>query len=131
VQHQQYIQEDFKFISKLSTLKTSNLIDFSKAASIRLKMNQKISDYYNKDNWSKAFIEDNYFILTIYMFRLIKYNSNGYIGEKKHHCDSKQKSASLPPKDNMPAIPDKKRAIAYGDGSFFKSMKGRLPAPNR
>lgn len=40
------------------------------------------------------------------MFRLIKHSSNGYIGEKE-------------------------RSIAYCDGSFFGSMKGRLPSPNR
>lgn len=39
MQHQQYNQENFRFISELPTLKTSNLIDLSRATSIRLKKN--------------------------------------------------------------------------------------------
>jgi hypothetical protein len=44
MQHQQHNQEDFRFISELPALKSSNLIDFSKIASNRLKNHQKISD---------------------------------------------------------------------------------------
>lgn len=36
MQHQRHNQENFRFTSKLPALKTSNLTDFSKAASIRL-----------------------------------------------------------------------------------------------
>ena len=49
----------------------------------------------------------------------IKYNSNSSIGEKKQLCDNKQKWNPLPPKENNPTIPYKKRIIADGNGSFL------------
>lgn len=41
MQHQQHNQENFRFISELPTLKTSNLIDLSRATYIRLKKTVK------------------------------------------------------------------------------------------
>ncbi|KAG1166195.1 hypothetical protein G6F36_013040 [Rhizopus arrhizus] len=42
MQHQQYNQENFRVINETPTLKTPNLIDFSKATSIRLQNYQRI-----------------------------------------------------------------------------------------
>jgi hypothetical protein len=37
----------------------------------------------------------------------------------------------LPPKDNKPVIPYKKRIAVYDDGTFSGSMKGKTPASTR
>ncbi|CEP15471.1 hypothetical protein [Parasitella parasitica] len=51
MQHQNNNLQDFDFISKLPTLKTSNVIDFVNAAAQGLINYQRISAYYNDDNW--------------------------------------------------------------------------------
>ena len=61
----------------------------------------------------------------------IKYNSNNSIDGKKQHCDNKQKWTTLSLKDNEPVSLYKKRIITYGDGSFSRSMRGKLSAPTR
>lgn len=48
---------------------------------------------------------------------------------KRNHIVMTSKNGSpLPPKDNKPAIPYKKRIAAYNDGNFSRSMKGKTPA---
>lgn len=79
MQHQQYNQEDVRFISKSPTLKTPNLINFSKAASIRLKTIKRSPTAIVGITGKRSLLEDDYFILAKYTFRLIKLNFKGYI----------------------------------------------------
>ncbi|KAG1285438.1 hypothetical protein G6F66_010421 [Rhizopus arrhizus] len=92
-------------MSELSTLKKSNLINFSKAIFIKLKNYQKTSDYYNKDDCS--------------------------ISEKRQRCDNKQKWIPLPPKDNRSAVSYKNRIIVYVSGSFSGPIKEKFSVPTR
>lgn len=83
MQHQQYNQEDVRFISKSPTLKTPDLIDFSKAASIRLKTIKRFPTAIVGITGKRSLLEDDCFILAKYTFRLIKLNFKSYIKNKK------------------------------------------------
>lgn len=57
---------------------------------------------------------------------IVKYNSNSSIGEKKQHCNKKQKWITLPPKGNKAVSPYKERITAYVDGSFLDLWKENI-----
>lgn len=114
------------------------MFDFLKAASIRLRSYQKISDYYNKETFIEEQIKLNFksYIKKQKAARdcqklfddSVKYNSNSSVCERKYLCDNKQRWITLFPKGNKPAIPYKKRIIVYSDVSFSEFMKEKFPA---
>jgi hypothetical protein len=138
MQHQNNNQQDFEFISKLPTLKTSSLTDFVNAAAQRLIHYPRISAYYNKDNWSiklnfKSYIKKQkatHEIAKRFFQDSIKYNKDSPIGEKKQ-TSTTGKWIPSPPKDKATDSSSKTRLIAYGNASFGTSMKGKLPAPTK
>jgi hypothetical protein len=84
MQHQQHNQVDFRVISELLALKTSNSIDFSKTVSIRLKKKTTKRSFATLARISskRLLFKDKYFIFTMHILRLIKINFKGYIQKK-------------------------------------------------
>ncbi|KAG1100705.1 hypothetical protein G6F40_011637 [Rhizopus arrhizus] len=118
-------------MSELSTLKKSNLINFSKAIFIKLKNYQKTSDYYNKDDCYIKNQKVTYEIAIRLFDDSVKYNSDSSISEKRQRCDNKQKWIPLPPKDNKSPVSYKNRIIVYVSGSFSGPIKEILFVPTR
>ncbi|KAG0768731.1 hypothetical protein G6F57_011520 [Rhizopus arrhizus] len=79
---------------------------------------QEDFSYYNKDNWLiklnfKSYIKNQRAANEIVKRILdsIKHSSSNSIGEKKQHCDTKQKWALLPTNDNKSAISYKNNCL--------------------
>jgi transcription elongation factor Elf1 len=127
--HQQDHQDDFKFISKLPSLRTYDLQGFLTASKTRLQNYGRIADYYAKDNWLsksnfKTYIKKQkatHEIAKRLLYGSKKYHKSSSIGCKQANGD---KWVSAHPKDskNKP----KKTIIAFGNGSFSSSMKGKI-----
>ncbi|CEI91879.1 hypothetical protein RMCBS344292_06156 [Rhizopus microsporus] len=65
-EHQECHLDGFKYISKLPTLKTANLISFLLAASTRLQNYQRIHNYYCPDKWYVTLLHSVYFNNAVY-----------------------------------------------------------------
>ncbi|ORE15212.1 hypothetical protein BCV71DRAFT_274250, partial [Rhizopus microsporus] len=58
-----------------------------------------------------------------------KYGTSSTVGAKNQN-PNKSKHVPLPPAD-LPSFSQRKRVIAFGDGSFCSSMKRKRAAPTR
>ena len=65
-EHQECHLDGFKYISKLPTLKTANLISFLLAASTRLQSYQRIHNYYCQNKWYVVLLHGVYFNNAMY-----------------------------------------------------------------
>ncbi|CEP14678.1 hypothetical protein [Parasitella parasitica] len=106
MQYQNNYQQDFDFISKLPTLKTSNLIDFVNAAAQTLIDYQRISANSNNDNWLikldfKSYVtkqKATHEIAKRFFQESNKCNKDSFIVEKKQ-TSTTDKRIPPPPKD--------------------------------
>ncbi|ORE08773.1 hypothetical protein BCV72DRAFT_303445 [Rhizopus microsporus var. microsporus] len=125
---------EFKYISKLSTLKTANLTSFLLAASTCLQNYQRIYSYYYQNKWFQKLKfktcinkqKGTQEIVKKLFDNSKKYNKSSTVGPKNQK-PNKSKHVPLPPAD-LPSSSQRKRIIAFGNGSFCSSMKGKRAA---
>ncbi|CEG63410.1 hypothetical protein RMATCC62417_00555 [Rhizopus microsporus] len=128
---------EFKYINELPTLKTANFTSFLLAASIRLQNYQRIHNYYCQDKWSqklkfKTYINKQKETQEIVkrLFDNSKKHGKTSTAGAKNQNPNKSKHVPLSPAD-LPSSSQRKRIIAFGDGTFCSSMKGKRAAPTK
>ncbi|CEG76575.1 hypothetical protein RMATCC62417_11459 [Rhizopus microsporus] len=134
-EHQECHLDKFKYISELPTLKTANLTSFLLAASIRLQNYQRIYNYYCQDKWSQKLKLKTYInkqkgtqeIVKGLFDNSKKYDKSSTVGVRNQN---KSKHIHLPPAD-LPSSSQRKQIIAFGNGSFCSSMKGKRAASTK
>ncbi|ORE10450.1 hypothetical protein BCV72DRAFT_313669 [Rhizopus microsporus var. microsporus] len=134
-EHQKCHLDEFKYISELLTLKTANLTSFLLAASTRLQNYQRIHNYCCQGKWPqrlkfKTYInkqKETQAIVKRLFDNSKKYDKSSTVGAKNQN---KSKHVPLPPAD-LPSFSQRKRIIAFGNGSFGSNMKGKRAAPIR
>ncbi|CEJ00390.1 hypothetical protein RMCBS344292_14446 [Rhizopus microsporus] len=136
-EHQECYLVEFKYISELPTLKTANLTSFLLAVSTRIQNYQRIHNYYCQDKWSQKLKFKTYInkqketqeIVKRLFGNSKKYGKTSTVGAKNQN-PNKSKHVPLPLVD-LPSSSQRKRIIAFGNGSFCSSMKGKRAAPTR
>ncbi|PHZ12874.1 uncharacterized protein RHIMIDRAFT_291478 [Rhizopus microsporus ATCC 52813] len=135
--HQEQHTAQFLKISNLSSLKTSNITEFTKACQERLSLYDDITSYYNENAWSSKLKFQCYIrkqkgvheICKRLMHGSVKYNKKASTRAKTSPAENESKYCPPAPLDH----PDKPRKtiIAFSDGMFNNSLRGNRGAPVR
>ncbi|KAL4211882.1 hypothetical protein AB4K20DRAFT_1958851 [Rhizopus microsporus] len=125
-EHQECHLDEFKYIGELPTLKTANLTSFLLAASTRLQNYQRIHNYYCQDKWSQKLKFKTYINKQKGTQEIVKrlFDNSKMCGTSstvgaKNQNPNKSKHVPLPLAD-LPSSSQRKRIIAFGNGSFVK-----------
>ncbi|PHZ16699.1 uncharacterized protein RHIMIDRAFT_247188 [Rhizopus microsporus ATCC 52813] len=131
-EYQECHLDEFKYISELPTLKTANLTSFLLAASIRLRSYQRIHNNY---------CQHKCIGLKSYSSRLISTSKKelkkllkGSLTTVRNIAHQAHLALKPNPKQKQTCTSTsspQKRTIAFGNGSFGSSMKGKRAAPTR